>query len=109
MSWLRTAMMGLRGDRPTSSVFRRPVTTPLSDKGKADAADLVRIASALLTGHDRPHLFSTWSIADADLALMLMRLVANSDQVPERVQEYALAQWGRASVRKYLGYIPTTP
>ena len=25
------------------------------------------------------------------------------------VVEYALAQWGRSSVRKYLAYIPTTP
>ena len=56
----------------------------------------------------KDHMFSEWSIADADLALMLMRLVANSDRVPQRLIDYSIAQWGRHSVRKYLAYIPTS-
>src|ERR1051325_1662006 len=43
MGWLRTSLMGLRSARPTTSVFRAPVSTPLDDKARADAADLVRV------------------------------------------------------------------
>jgi glutathione S-transferase len=107
MSWLRTALMALREERPTTSVFQRPIAKPLSDAARADAAELVRVTEQLLPA-DRMTLFATWSMADADLALALMRLVANSDPVPQRVADYALAQWGRASIRKFLAYIPTT-
>jgi glutathione S-transferase len=106
MSWLRTSMMGLRADRPTSSVFKRPVTTPLSEKGRADADELTRIALQLIPAGSTS-LFSEWSMADVDLALMLTRLVANSDPMPQQLVDYAMAQWGRQSVRKYLAYIPT--
>ena len=34
MSWLRTSLMALREDRPTTSVFKRPVTKPMSEKGR---------------------------------------------------------------------------
>jgi len=107
MSWLRTSSMGLREDRPTSSVFMRPVTTPLSEKGTRDGEELIRIAGQLLPT-ERNSIASQWCMADVDLALMLMRLVANSDPVPQRLVDYALAQWGRPSVLKYLAYIPTT-
>jgi glutathione S-transferase len=107
MSWLRTSLFALREERPTSSVFQRPVTKPLSDKAKADAAELVRVTEQLLAP-GASALFGAWTIADADLALALMRLVANSDTVPQRIVDYALAQWSRASIRKFLAYIPTT-
>jgi glutathione S-transferase len=107
MSWLRTALMALREERPTTTVFQRPINKPLSDAARADAAELVRVTEQLVPA-DRTTLFATWSIADADVALALMRLVANSDPVPQRVADYALAQWGRASIRKFLAYIPTT-
>lgn len=107
MSWLRTSLMGLREDRPTSSVFMRPVSNPLSEKAKANVSELLGVTERLLVG-DRTTLFDEWSIADADLALMLMRLVANNDPVPERVSAYALAQWARHSIRRYLAHIPTT-
>ncbi|HEY5945448.1 MAG TPA: glutathione transferase [Kofleriaceae bacterium] len=108
MSWLRTSLMGLREDRPTSSVFLHPVTNPLSDRAKRDIAELLGVTEKLLVG-ERTTLFDDWCIADADLALMLMRLVANSDPVPERVADYAMAQWQRPSIRKYLAHIPTSP
>lgn len=108
MSWLRTSLFALREDRPTTSVFQRPVNKPLSDKARADAAELVRIAEELIAP-GKTTLFDTWSIADADLSLALMRLIANSDSsMTQRLIDYALAQWGRKSVRKYLAYIPTT-
>jgi glutathione S-transferase len=108
MSWLRTGLFALREDRPTMSVFQRPINKPLSDKGRADAVELVRIAEQLIEP-GKATLFDEWSVADADLALALMRLIANSDtSMTQRLVDYALAQWGRLSVRKYLAYIPTT-
>jgi glutathione S-transferase len=105
MSMLRTSMFALREDRPTSSVFGRPVDKPLGDKAKAEAAELVRIASSVVA-HPRS-MFAEWCIADADLALMLMRLVANQDPVPQPLVDYALAQWERPSVRRFIAHIPT--
>jgi glutathione S-transferase len=105
MSWLRTSLFALREDRPTTSVFARPARKPMSDKGKADAAELVRVATAVITS--KQHMFDAWCIADADLALALMRLVANEDPVPELISQYALAQFQRPSIRKFLSYVPT--
>jgi glutathione S-transferase len=99
MSMLRTSLSALREDRPTTSVFGKPVARPLSEGGKRDAAELVRVADRLVRGE---FLFDAWCIADADLALALMRLVANGDPVPPRIADYARAQWQRASVRRYL-------
>lgn len=106
MSWLRTALHALREERPTSSVFQRPLRKSLSEKARADAAELVRVAEQMLP-IGATHLFGAWSIADADLAMALMRLIANEDPIPQRLHEYALAQWARPSVRKYLSYVPT--
>lgn len=101
MSALRTGFMALREDRPTSSVFGPPVgDQPLSPKAAADAAELVRIATALVA-HDTT-MFPAFSIADADLALALMRLVANGDTVPAPLERYARAVWERPSIQKYV-------
>jgi glutathione S-transferase len=106
LSMLRTSLFGLREDRPTSSVFGRPVPKPFSDKGKAEATELVRVAEALI----RPgatSMFGTWCIADADLALCLMRMVAHQDTMPQHVIDYAIAQFDRKSVRKFVSHLPT--
>ena len=100
MSWLRTSLMNLREERPTSSVFIKPVKGALSEKAQRDADELVRITQQLIG--DRKTMCSQWSIADIDLALALMRLVANGDPVPAPVGAYAKAQWERASVRAFL-------
>jgi glutathione S-transferase len=108
MSLVRTGFFALREDRPTASVFGRPVTTPLSAQGQAEAAELVRIAQALIPP-GRSTLCADWCIADADLALMVMRLVANHDPVPQPLIDYALAQWDRRSVHAFLSHVPATP
>ncbi|NVB82287.1 MAG: glutathione transferase [Kofleriaceae bacterium] len=106
MSWLRTSLGGLREDRPTSSVFKNPVSNPLSDKGRRDADELIRVAGELVPA-GRESIASTWSIADADLSLTLMRLVANGEPtVPSRIADYARATWARPSVQKYLSLVP---
>lgn len=104
MSWLRTGLFALREERPTSSVFMQPVSRPLGDKARADASELVRVTERLLAaGHT--NLFAEWSVADADLALALMRLVANGDEVPAGVVAYTRAQWDRSSIRTYLAHV----
>jgi glutathione S-transferase len=107
MSFVRTTSRALREDRPTSSVFGRPTTRPLSEQAKTEAEELVRVASAFVAP-GKTSICSQWSIADADLALMLMRLVANSDPMPSHLIEYTLAVWDRRSVRRYIAHLPTT-
>lgn len=108
MSMLRTSLSALREDRPTSSVFGPPTKKPMSATAQLDAAELVRVADKLVTP-GKPQLFAEWSIADADFALMLMRLVHNNDPVPAHVVDYTLAQWQRASIREFLSHVPTRP
>lgn len=108
MSWLRTSLLGLRSDRPTSNVFGRPTVRPFTEKGRADADELLRVATALVTP-GKPHMFASWSIADADLSLALMRMIGSQDMVPQFLIDYALAQWDRRSIKRYVAHVPTTP
>lgn len=96
MGWLRTDLAALRRERPSSSIFYEHVRSPLGDTARADADKLVRIASSLLDG--RPSLFGGFSIADAELAFALQRLVANGDALPAPLATYATTQWQRPSV-----------
>lgn len=107
MMFLRTSLFALREARPTSTVFGKPVTTPLSDKAKEEAAELERIALAIIPeGHIT--MFASWCIADADLGLALMRLVANRDPLDRRLVDYAMAQFERKSVQRFLSHLPTS-
>ncbi len=108
MSWLRTSLTALRNDRPTSSVFGRPTVRPMTEKGKEDGAELLRVAGKLVAP-GKTQMFADWSIADIDLSLALMRMIASQDHVPEHLITYALAQWDRRSVKRYLAHVPTTP
>ena len=46
---------------------------------------------------------------DAELALMLQRLIQNGDAVPQRLKTYALQQWQRPSVQNGLPCEITKP
>jgi glutathione S-transferase len=101
MSWLRSDdTLGLRDERPTTTMFYEPSTTPLSPRGQASADKLIAVASRLV-GDGRPTLFDAWCIADADLAFMLHRLLLNGHDVPAPVRAYAEGQWTRPSVREF--------
>jgi glutathione S-transferase len=101
LGWLRSDIAVLRRERPSSSIFLERARDELGPLARADADKLVRIASTLLA-HGGPTLFESWSIADADLAFALQRLVANGDKVPELVRDYALAQWQRPSIAAWV-------
>jgi glutathione S-transferase len=103
LGWLRSDLAALRRERPTSSIFfeHERATAPLGEAARADAEKLVRVASTLLAGRDGTP-FSSWSVAEADLAIALMRLIANGDEVPAPVRAYAEAQWRRPSIAAWV-------
>ncbi|MNM10579.1 Glutathione S-transferase YfcF [compost metagenome] len=100
-AWLRSDLVALRTERPTDVIFIEPNSTPLSDEGQKATEKLFFVAEKLLAP-DAEFLFDSWSIMDAELALMLQRLIQNGDAVPERLKNYALQQWQRQSVQKWL-------
>ena len=60
----------------------------------------MRVATRLVG--DRPAMFADWCIADADLALALMRLLASGDPLPDALRAYAAGQWQRPSLRAFV-------
>jgi glutathione S-transferase len=101
MAWIRSDLMALREERPTTTMFYERATSSLSPAGVAAAETLLRVATALIpTGGTQ--LFGAWSIADADLAFMLHRLILNDHPVPGPIRAYADAQWQRPSVRAWV-------
>jgi glutathione S-transferase len=106
LGWLRSDLAALRRERPSSSLFFQPASAPLGEAAESDARKLVRIANQLLSSG--PTLFDAFSIADADLAFAMMRLIANGDPVPERLQAYVRGIWLRPSVQAYVNQ-PRSP
>lgn len=99
-AWFRSDLMPLRAQRPSSSVFLGEPVKPLDAEGKNAAERLLRVADLLLRD-GATSLFASFGIVDADFAMMLQRLVANRDPVPEKARAYAAAVWSRPSVRKF--------
>jgi glutathione S-transferase len=100
-AWLRSDLMPIREERSTDVIFGGAKKSALSEAGQQSAEKLFSTAEKLLA-HGKPNLFGEWCIADADLALMLNRLVIHGDEVPERLADYAGFQWQRASVQRYV-------
>ncbi len=100
-AWIRSDLLALRQDRPTTVMFGEPTDAPLSEAGRTDAEKLIRVADSLIGG-DAGNLFGAWCIADTELAVTLNRLVANGDPVPEKIRRFVHTQWVRASVRAWV-------
>ena len=100
-AWLRSDLVPIRVERSTDVVFAGVKKPALSAEGQESAQKLIETASLLLA-HGNPNLFGEWCIADADLALMLNRLILNGDEVPQLLVDYAAFQWQRASVQRYV-------
>jgi glutathione S-transferase len=100
-AWVRSDFMPIRMERSTSTVFQNDAIKPLSSDAKAAAEKLFRAADALV-GNASGNLFNEWCIADADLAMMLNRLVHNGDAVPEKLVRYVRTQWARPSVQAWV-------
>lgn len=100
-AWLRSDLLPIRQERSTEIVFRKGEAPALSPEAQRSAAKLFALAQSLLpAGADT--LFDGWSIADTDLALMLMRLIRAGDSVPPALAAYARAQWLRPSVQEWV-------
>jgi glutathione S-transferase len=102
-AWMRSDLMPIRDERPTFVVFcgaRRPALSAQA----IDAANKLFAAALRLLDGRTDSLFGQWSIADVDLAMMLQRLVAHGDAVPEPLVEYANLQWRRPSVQQWINH-----
>jgi glutathione S-transferase len=102
-AWVRSDLMPIRDERPTFVVFcgaRRPA---LSTQAIEASHKLFAAALQLLEGRAE-FLFGNWSIADVDLAMMLQRMVAHGDPVPQQLVDYANHQWRRPSVQQWINH-----
>lgn len=104
MSWMRSDETApIRVERPSTTIFyaRPPVgdSAHLSRDARRAAERLFAVASRLLDGND--DALGAWSIVDAELAFLLMRLVAGGDEVPAALRAYAERQWRRPSIQAY--------
>lgn len=104
MAWIRSDLMPIREERSAEYVFYKhdqlAPFAPLSEAGARAADKLFATATRLLSG--RMSLFETWSVADTDLAMMLMRLVKTGHDVPKPLAAYAHEQWKRDSVQAFV-------
>lgn len=99
-AWLRSDLLALRQERPTTTIWFERAKAPLSDAAEQAKARLLEAIDPLLR-EGRTTLFDAWCIADTDLALMLQRLNLNGTALPPKVKAYAEAQWLRPSVAKW--------
>jgi glutathione S-transferase len=102
-AWMRSDLMPIREERPTFVVFCGSKRPALSPRAIDATHKLFAAALQLLEGRGE-NLFGDWSIADVDLAMMLQRLVAHGDAVPQRLVDYAQHQWQRPSVRQWIDH-----
>jgi glutathione S-transferase len=101
LGWLRSDLRGLRADRSTESMFLGAGVADLSEKGAADADRLFTIGQRLIQ-KGQSTLTGDFTIADADLAFMLHRLILNDDPVPDGLRDYARGIWARPSLQSYI-------
>ena len=100
MAWVRSDLMPIREERPTYGVWYERMCAPLSAAAQT-AVDRLTRAAAQLIKPGRTSLFSAFSIADVDLAMMLQRLSMNGDALPAALTEFANAVWARPSVQRW--------
>jgi glutathione S-transferase len=97
---IRSDFMAIREERSTETVFQGAAAGPLSQAAQNSVTRLYRVASELVSG-EASTIASAFSIADADLSMMLQRLLANGDPMPEPLAAYTRAIWQRPSIRKW--------
>lgn len=109
-AWVRSDLLPIREERPTTTLWYERAQAPLSDKARAAAAQLVKALTPLILP-GASSLFEDWCLADADVALMLQRLNLNGDPLPPALKAYAEAQWARPSLSKWNSHarIPYVP
>jgi glutathione S-transferase len=101
MAWLRSDLLALREERPTTTMFYKRATEPLTTAGQEAARKLAHVAD-LLIDEGKESLFSAFSVADADLAFMLHRLILNGHDLSPKARAFAETQWHRPSVQAFV-------
>ncbi|MEA2699906.1 MAG: glutathione S-transferase [Myxococcales bacterium] len=104
MGFVRSDIGALREERSAETVVYKMKMAPLSSGAQRAASKLTELAGKLIADA-KDTVFGEWSIADADLAFALHRLINNGDDVPPAVRAYAEAQWSRPSVRAYIDHV----
>jgi glutathione S-transferase len=102
-AFLRSDLVALRHERSTDTVFWGEPVAPLSADARAASDTLCAFAEKVLAPGEA-FVAGQFTPADADLALMLQRLVANGDACPDRLARYARAIFARPSVREWLSH-----
>jgi glutathione S-transferase len=102
MSWIRSDLMPIREERPTTTMFYQRATEPLSEKGVEAAEKLLGVADRLIRDGQTALFGGAYSIADSDLAFMLQRLLLNGHDTKPKIRAFVDAQWARASVREFV-------
>jgi glutathione S-transferase len=102
-AFVRSDLMPLREARSTDTLFAGEAPRPLGEAARASAERLVQVAERFLPA-GAEHVAGRFTIADADLALMLQRIVANGDPCPQRLADYARRVFQRPSIREWLSH-----
>lgn len=102
-AFVRSDVAPVRSERSTATLFLGEAPRPLTQEGKASAERLVAVAERFLPPGALT-LTGAFTIADADLALLLQRLVHNRDPCPERLATYAREIFRRPSIREWLAH-----
>lgn len=102
MAWVRSDLMPIREERPTTTMFYERATKALSPAGEAAAKRLVAFAESVVPEGRTTLSAAGWSAADTDLGFMLQRLNLNGYELPARVRKFAEAQWQLPSVQKWV-------
>ena len=100
MSWLRSDMVALRIERPWQCAIYAIQLPALSPAAERYATELCDLVARLETSKELP----SWTIAHAELAFALLRLVRGGREVPEIVQQFLDRELARPSVRSYLDH-----
>ena len=107
MAFLRSDLGPLRDERSSEMVFYERPGPPLTEAARRSAIKLIEVAEQLIPAGAET-AFGDWSVADADLALALLRIARDRDGdsdrslLPPRLRAYAAHQWARPSVRAYV-------
>ncbi len=100
-AFVRSDVLAVRRERPTSTFFEGEPPRPLTLEGKASVERLVKVSERFLPP-GASYVAGSFTLADADLALMLQRLVYNGDPCPARLADYVRTVFARPSVRRWL-------
>ena len=99
-AWVRSDLGVLREERQTTVIYGERNPEALSSVGQRAAAKLLSVADTLIDAQGN-NLFGSWSIADVDFSVMLNRLCANGDPVPEKIRKYVDRQSDRPCVKSW--------